>query len=90
MIQSAKNKVFLTLVGWIDLILHITIELNVFDNLATLPGHGGSFKSHKKAFLNDPKSQKRGFLDFGVIDRLDIAYYDRTQCFQTFGNTNRS
>ena len=22
----------------------------------------GSFKSHKKAFLNDPKCQKRGFL----------------------------
>ena len=41
------------------------IELNDFEHLATLPGHGGSFKSHKNAFLNDPKCQKQGFLDFG-------------------------
>ena len=42
----------------------------------TLPDHEGSFKSHKNAFLNDPKSQKEvfgHFLDFGMMDRLDIA-----------------
>ena len=44
--------------------------------------HAGSFKNHKNAFLNDPKSQKRGFLDLGLMDRLDIAYDDRTKCFQ--------
>ena len=26
------------------------------------------------------------FLDFGLLDRLDIAYCDRTKCFPTFGN----
>ena len=40
--------------------------------------HAGSFKNHKNAFLNDPKCQKQGFLDLGLVDRLDIAYYDRT------------
>ena len=52
--------------------------------------HAGSFKNHKNAFLNDPKCQKRGFLDLGLMDRLDIAYDERTICFPTFGNTTRS
>ena len=55
-----------------------------------LPGHEGSFKHNENAFLNDPKCQKQGFLDLGLVDRLDIAYYDRTKCFSTFGNTTRS
>ena len=41
MIQSAKKWVFgrfLDLDGWIDLILHILLEVNVFQHLATLPG----------------------------------------------------
>ena len=145
MIQSTKNEVFWTWVRRIDLILHIIIELNVFQRLATQPGHERAFKSplekhfwmiqsakkevfghylelgqldwadiayddrtiwftpfgnttspwkiiqkSQKAFLNDPKYQEQGFLDLGVSDRLDIAYYDRTQCFPTFGNTTRS
>ena len=40
--------------------------------------NAGSLKSHEIAFLNDQKCQKRGFLDLGLVDRLDIAYYDRT------------
>ena len=52
--------------------------------------HAGSFKSHKNAFLNDPKCQKWGFLDLGLMDWLNIAYNDRTLCFLTFGNTIRS
>ena len=50
---------FCSLVCWNDLILHIVIVLNVFQRLATLPGHAGSFKNQKNAVLNDPKSQKR-------------------------------
>ena len=65
-------------------------ELYVFQHLATLPGHEGSFKSHKKAFLNDPKCQKRGFLGLGLVDRLDISYYDKTKCFPAFGNSTMS
>ena len=85
--------IFWTLVCWIDLILHIVIVLNAFQLSATLPGHEGSFKKHNIAFLNDPKSQKRRFghfLEFGLLDRLDIAYYDSTKCFSIFGSGNRS
>ena len=30
------------------------------------------------------------FLEFGLLDRLDIAYCERTKCFPTFGNVTRS
>ena len=30
------------------------------------------------------------FLDLCHLDRLDIAYYDRTKCFPTFGTVTRS
>ena len=72
------------------MILHILLEVNVFQHLATLPGHDESFQTRKKAFLNDPKCQKQGFLDFGGLNWLDIAYYDRTKCFTSFGNTAMS
>ena len=66
------------------------IELNVLQHLETQPGHVGSFKNRKNAFLNDPKCQKGVFLDLGLLDRLDIAYDDRTKCVITFNNANRS
>ena len=71
--------IFLSLVCWIDLILHIVIVLNVYQLSAMLPGQAGSFKNQKNVFLNDPKCQKGGFLDLGLLDRLDIAYDDRTK-----------
>ena len=49
------------------MILHIMIELNVFQLLATLPGDEGSFKSDKKAFLNDPKGLKSGLGPFSGV-----------------------
>ena len=63
MIQRARKRflvIFWSLVCWIDLILHILIVQNVFQLSATLPLHEGSFKDDKNAFLNGPKSQKRG------------------------------
>ena len=53
------------------------IELNECQRLGTLIAHKGSFRSVKSAFLNEPKCQKGGFLDLGLLDRLDIAYDDR-------------
>ena len=50
--------IFWSLVCYIDLILHIVIELDDFQLSAMLPRHDGSFKDHKNAFLNDPKGQK--------------------------------
>ena len=29
------------------------------------------------------------FLEFGLLDRLDIAYFDGTKCFLTLGNDTR-
>ena len=55
------------------------IELNELLHLGTLIAHKGSFKSVKSAFLNDPKCQKGFFLDFGLLDRLDIAHDDRNK-----------
>ena len=57
------------------LILHIVILLNVFQLLATLPGHEGSFKNHKNAFLNDPKSQKRRFWPFSGVWSVGSTRY---------------
>ena len=62
--------IFLSLVCWIDLILHIVIELDVFQLWAMLPGHDGSFKDHKNAFLNDPKGQKWGFWPFSGVSSV--------------------
>ena len=62
---------------WIDLIFQILILVNVFQHLATSPGHEGSFKNHKNALLNDPKCQSCYFLEFSLFDGLDIAYFDQ-------------
>ena len=85
--------IFWSLLCWIDLILHIVIVLNVFQLSAASPGHEGSFKKYKNAFLNDSKSQKEvfgHFLEFGLLDRLHIAYCDSIKCFPTFGSFTRS
>ena len=39
----------------------------------------------------EPKKVVFGhFLEFGLLDRVDIAYCDSTKCFPTFGNITRS
>ena len=66
------------------------IELNVFQHLATLPSHS---KVSIMYFwmIQSAKDWVFGcFLDLGLLDRLDIAYFDRTICFPTFDNTTRS
>ena len=67
--------IFWTWVCWIDLILHIVAELNVFQHLATLPGHDGSFKNPQNTFLNDPKSQNRGFWPFSWVWSVGSTWY---------------
>ena len=64
-----------TLVCWIDLILHNVIVINVFQHSTTLPDHEGSFKCHKNAFLNDPKSQKWGFWPFSGLWSVGSTLY---------------
>ena len=67
--------IFLSLVCWIDLILHIVIVLNVFQPSARSPGYEGSFQSHANAFLNDPKSQKRCFRPFSWVWSVGLTWY---------------
>ena len=67
--------IFWSLVCWIDLILHIVIELNVFQHLATSPGREGPFKNRKNPFLNDPKCQKRGFWPFSGVRSVGSTWY---------------
>ena len=43
------------------------IVINVFQHSASLPGHEGSLKNHKIAFLNDPKGLKIGFGPFSGV-----------------------
>ena len=70
----------LSLVCWIDLILHIVLVLNVFQLSAMLPALEGSFEKHKNGFLNDPKSQKRSFWPFsGVLSTGLKVKKSRTQ-----------
>ena len=41
--------------------------------------------------IQTPKKEVFGyFLEFGLLDRLDIAYYERTKCFPIFSKTTRS
>ena len=60
MIQIAKKEVFGHFLefGLLDRLDIAYCELNVFQLSAMLPGHEGSYKDRKNAFLNDPKVQK--------------------------------
>ena len=41
--------------------------------------------------IQEPKKEVLGhFLEFGLSDRLDIAYCERNKCVPTFGNVTRS
>ena len=57
-------------VCWIVLILPILIELYVFEHLATLPGHGGSFKSHKKHFWMIQIAKNEFFWGWGFYAKV--------------------
>ena len=54
--------VFWSLHCWIDLILHIMIVQNVSQHFEVVIVHERPFKTHKIAFLDDPKSH---FIEFG-------------------------
>ena len=73
--QKRFLAIFVSLVCWIDLMLHIVIVLNVFQPSAMLSGHVESFKDHKNVFLNDPKSQKRGFWPFSAVWSVGSTWY---------------
>ena len=45
---------------------------------------------HSQCIFEWAKVPKRGFLDFGLLDRLNIAYSERTKCFPAFNKITRS
>ena len=67
MIKRAKNEVF---GHFLEFGLLDQLDIAYFDNTKWSykfghdMAHAGSFKNQKNAFLNDPKSQKRGFWPF--------------------------
>ena len=55
-----------------------------------MKGRSKVSKMHFWMIQNAKKEVFGHFLDLGLLDWLDIAYYDRTKCVSTFGNTTRS
>ena len=91
--KTRFSAIFLSLVPRIDLILHILIELNGVHELAIVSPMLDHWKTRKMPFwmIQIAKKEVFGhFLEFGLLDRLDIAYCDSTKCFPTFGNVTRS
>ena len=82
-----------SLVCWIDLILHIVIVLNVFNIrqcYQVMKDYSNITEMH---FWMIHRAKNEGFdhfLEFALLDRLDIAYCDSTKCVLTFGNVTRS
>ena len=85
--------IFLSLVHRINLILHILTILNGLNNLAMIwlmLDHSKIRKMHFWMIQRAKKEVFGHFLEFGLLDRLDIADCDSTKCFPTFGNVTRS
>ena len=93
MIQNAKNKVLWTYSWWIDLILHIMLKLivsNIRQHKQVMKDHSKVSKRHLWMIQSAKKGIFGHFLDLGLLDWLDIAYYGRSKCVPSFGNTTRS
>ena len=84
---------FSSLLSRMDFILHILTTLKVLNSWVMISHRLDHSKVRKMHFwmIQSAKKQVFGrFLDLGLLDRLDIAYFDRTICFPTFSNTIRS
>ena len=66
---------FSGLVSWMDFILHILILLNELNDLAIISLMLDYSKNQENAFLNDPKSQKRGFWPFSWVWSVGSTWY---------------
>ena len=52
--------------------------------------HSKNSEMHFWMIQRAPKEVFGHFREFGLLDRLDVAYCDSTKCFPTFGNVIRS
>ena len=93
--KRAKNEVFghyfeLGQLDWLD------IAYNDRAMFSTIRQYYKVMKNHSKVskkhfwMIRSAKNEVFGhFLEFGLLVRLDIAYFDGTKCFLTFGNDTR-
>ena len=68
--KGPKKRFLAIFWSLVCLILHIVILLNVFQLLATLPGHEGSFKGRKNAFWMIQRARKTFLAIFWSLDCL--------------------
>ena len=88
-IQIAKNEVF---GHFLELGASDRLQIAYFDyakwswQVGCHIGHAGSLKNHKICLFGWSKMPKKGFFDhfleLGLLDRLDTAYYDIRQRYQ--------
>ena len=80
---------FSGLVSWMDFILHILILLNCLNDLAIISLMLDHSKIRKMRFWMIQRAKKEvfgHFLEFGLLDQLDIAYCSSTKCFPIMSN----
>jgi len=63
---------------------------NIRQHYQVMVGHSKTLKMHFWMIQNAKKGDFGRFHDFGRLDRLGIACYDRSSYFTTLGNTARS
>ena len=84
---------FSGLVSWTDFIFCILLLLNSINDLAIISLMLDHSKIRKMHFWMIQRAKKEvfgHFLEFGLLNWLDIAYCDRTKCFPTFSYVTRS
>ena len=92
MIQSAKKRFSgLRVDGstWYCIWWENYMFSNIWQHYQVMKDHS---KVSRKHFwmIQSAKNEVFGhFLEFGLLVRLDIAYFDGTKCFLTFGNDTR-
>ena len=83
---GVELAIFSSLVHPVNLILHILIKFNGLINLDTIwimLDHSKITKMHFWMIQRATKEVFGHFLEFGLLDWLDIAYCDSTKCFPT-------
>ena len=63
---------------------------NIFQHYCVMKDHSKVSKRHFWMIQSAKKGIFGHFLDLGLLDWLNIAYYDRSKCVPSFGNTTRS
>ena len=63
---------------------------SIWQHCQIMKDHSNVTNMHFWMIQRDKREGFGHFLDLGQFNRLGIAYYDRTKCFPTFGNSTRS